>query len=114
MESKELTHLSLPNNIGDTISVEYNDGSKHYYVIDDEIIHVNPDTPNQALYFQRLVYKRGEQIQFRFCYYFADKSGWVFAQRIPYLRNGDFEAIVRQAVRRGWVTLDEEEKLLAD
>jgi len=103
-----VTRLPLPNNIGDTVIVEYNDGSKHYYTVDDEIIHVNPETPNRALYFQRLVYKRGNLAQFRFCNYFADESGWVFAQHIPYVLAKDFQVIACEAIRRGWITLDDE------
>ncbi len=100
-----MTELPLPNNVGKSVVLEHEDGSRHYYTVVDEIVRARPDAPNKVLSFQRLEAKRGGRVQLRFCHFFADESDWVFVQHAPYISAGEFEDVVREAAGRGWVDI---------
>lgn len=97
-----MSNLPLPDNIGEVVIVEREDGSRRYYTIVDEIVHSRPQAPNRALCFQRLESRRDKTVQFRLSYYFADEMGWVFAQHAAYVPEADFQALIEEAIRRGW------------
>ena len=97
--------LPLPDNIGKTIALEHEDGSKHYYTIVDEIARMKSDTANRALCFQRLQPSKGRLVQFRFCCYYADENEWVFAQDALYIPYSDLQPIIQEAIERGWIEI---------
>jgi hypothetical protein len=100
-----MTCLPLLDNIGKSVVIEYEDGSKQYYTVVDEIPLLKPETPNRALCFQQLQSNRDKRVQYRFCHYFADKSEWVFAQLALYVPDRDFQALIHEASKRGWIDL---------
>jgi hypothetical protein len=97
-----MTNLPLPDNVGKSILLEHEDGSRHYYIVADEIVRARPDAPNKVLSFQRLEAKKDGRVQLRFCHFFADESNWVFVQHAPYILASDFEDVVAEAAGRGW------------
>ena len=101
-----MTKLLPPHNVGESILVEIEDGSKRYYTVIDEIVLVKSDSPNRALCFQRLRYRDTDQIQLRACYYFATEREWMFTHNTPYILERDFQTITREAVKRGWIKLN--------
>ncbi|MBN1888609.1 MAG: hypothetical protein JW850_11485 [Thermoflexales bacterium] len=97
-----MIELPLPDNVGQSILLEHEDGSRHYYVVTDEIARARPDAPNKVLSFQRLEAKKDGRVQLRFCHFFADESEWVFVQHALYISPGEFEDVVAEASGRGW------------
>ncbi len=97
--------LALPNNIGQSVAIEHKDGSRRYYTVIDEIVYIVPDSPNRVLCAQRLRYRKTNITQIRFCYYLADEVGWVLVQHTACIPEPDFQAIVREAIQRGWIEL---------
>ncbi len=96
--------LPPPNNIGESILVEHEDGTKRYYIVADEIVLVTAEGPGRAVCFQRLQHKATGVVQFRFCHYYAaDNTHWVFTHQRPYIAEKDFLTIIREAIRKGWI-----------
>ena len=97
-----------PSKKGHQGRVRHPDGKVWPFTITDEICHTQHNLPEKFFCLQRLDF--GGKQEFRLGYYIIGKKPrakgrWVWGQYCPLLPKRDFEAIIRKAVRRGWVKL---------
>lgn len=104
----------LPDNNGEKGKAIDIDGEKVSFTILDEIRRIQtkyPDkvkTPNKAIYFQRFRFDKDGREEFRLGYYMIGKRGnklgkWTWGQYCPMVPKEDFEAIIKEAIKRGWI-----------
>lgn len=100
-----------PATIGNTGQMQMPDGSRVHFTVIDEIHRRQSTGPdNKIFYLQRLQLRDG-QVAYRLGYYCIGRNlgyggRWVWVQFAPIMPAVDFQAIVGEAITRGWI-LDE-------
>jgi len=96
-----------PDHIGKNGSAKFPDGEVRGYTIVDEIKHRQSTYGGKFFYLQKIKFDDGV-LEYRFCYYIIGKKPsvkgrWVFGQFAPLIPKRDFEAIIKKAVRKGFI-----------
>ena len=77
------------------------------YVVEDEIVRIQSDYPEKAIYLQKLRFENEERTELRLAYYIIAKKPrmagkWAWGQSATMMPIEDFRAIVREARKKGW------------
>jgi len=99
----------LPSRKGKTTRRKDINGKPMVYTVEDEIVRIPKSNPEKAIYLQMLSHKEGRQ-EMRLCYYMICKNGkrkgkWLFGQFATMIEKEDFEYLIGEAIKRGWITL---------
>ena len=84
------------------------DGTKHPFLILDEIIRPQTAKPDKLIYLQKVQFLLDGKIEYRLAYYIIGKKPkmlgkWVFGQYATFIKSEDFEFIIREAISKGWI-----------
>jgi hypothetical protein len=95
----------LPSKVGNI--AEFKKGDKAWKCkIIDEIVRVVSNDPNTTACLQKLQFESDGHIEVRFCYYYyTDDGKWTFMRQAPYMPVQDFQAMIREAVKKGWISV---------
>lgn len=104
--------MSLPtfkSNIGKIGNARIPEGSIYTFKIKDEICRPQSDYPEKMLCLQLIEWQGGEK-ELRLGYYIIGKKPkmrgkWVWGQFASMMPTKDFEAIIKDAVNKGWVKI---------
>lgn len=98
----------LPRNIGKKFG-PFKDinGHPRSYVVEDEIVRIQSDYPEKAIYLQKLRFENEDRTELRLSYYIIAKKPrmagkWAWGQFATMLPIEDFRVIVREAKKKGW------------
>ena len=92
----------LPSKIGNSAVFTKDDKQWQAEVI-DEIVRVVSNDPNTTACLQKLQFESDGHIEIRFCYYYyTDDEKWTFMRQAPYMPVPDFQAMIREAIKKGW------------
>jgi len=103
-----MSHPPLPRNIGKRRTITDIDGNKQHFTVLDEITRVQSTYPDKVIYLQRLQWENDGRIELRLAYYIIGKKPkmegrWVWGQFATMIPVEDFQAIIREATRKGWI-----------
>jgi len=103
-----MAYPALPSSIGKRRHFKDIDGKPQSFVVRDEIVRIQSDNPGKAIYLQYLDFDEPKRSELRLGYYMIAKrprmaGKWAWGQSAAMLPIADFEAIVREAKKRGWL-----------
>lgn len=98
----------LPPKIGKGGKPKLPDGRVVHYRITDEIRIPQTGMPQKILCLQRIEFEGDNHIEVRLGYYIIGKKPrmrgrWVWGQYATFMLLKDFKALIRQAVKMGWI-----------
>jgi len=103
-----MTFPPIPSGIGKKRTITDIDGNKQHFVILDEVTHVQSTNPGKVICLQRIQFESDGRIEFRLAYYIIGKKPkmagkWVWGQYATMMPAKDFQAIIAQATKKGWI-----------
>lgn len=99
----------VPKTIGKKSSFKDIHGNPRSYVVKDEIVRVQSDYPEKAIYLQELYFPNEDKTELRLAYYIIAKKPrmagkWAWGQSAAMMPIEDFRAIVSKAKEKGWIS----------
>jgi len=84
------------------------DGRILTFKVLDEIVRPQSTKPDKLIYLQKIQFVQDGKIEYRLAYYIIGKKPkmlgkWVFGQYATFMNPDDFEYIIREAKRKGWL-----------
>jgi hypothetical protein len=98
----------MPSGIGKKRTITDINGNKQHFVILDEVTQVQSTYPGKVIYLQRIQFESDGRIELRLAYYIIGKKPkmadkWVWGQYATMMPAKDFQTIVAQATKKGWI-----------
>ena len=102
-----MVHPPLPSRIGKRTNFKDIEGKPRSYVVRGEIVRIQSTNQEKAIYLHLLDFEEGHS-ELRLGYYMIAKKPrmagkWAWGQFAAMLPIEDFNAIVREARKRGWL-----------
>jgi hypothetical protein len=99
-----------PDSIGKRKKILTITGEVQYFVITDEIRHIQYDYKKKLIVFQKLQLEGKQVTEYRLGYYMiGEKPGargrWVWGQFCLFIPAKDLKVILKEAGKRGWLSL---------
>jgi len=103
-----MSYPDWPSNIGKTRRNFDINGNERHFTILDEICRQQSTYPEKVLYLQKLRFEEDGRIELRLGYYIIAKKGrmegkWVWGRAATKIPVEDFEAIIGEAIKKGWI-----------
>jgi len=97
-----------PDSIGKRKRILTITGEVQYFIIDDEIRHIQYGYKKKLIVFQKLQLEGRQVTEYRLGYYMIGekprfRGKWVWGQFCLFIPAKDLEAILKEARKRGWL-----------